>query len=894
MVPTAGMDGAYESARARLKAQSKREPGAGPGATRPGATRPGSLLSGGTKPKASSDGRGRATTVEVVQAADVNIVDAQGRMTRVLLHDATGCRDLSSATVADLHNADLTALAPGDLDACPNLVSLDLSFNQLVDIDGDALAPLTNLRALIVYNNRVASVKAVARVGQSLQTLQCQNNAITSLDGVEHLRRLTNLNASGNPLGDCKLIGRCTTLTRLDISRCGLEKLEGFATLHALEELNISGNALTEVSSVAKCAKLQELDASHNALPPSALRDLKALKRLDVLNLEGNALDHLNSMPRMEELTELNCAKNPLRTLPDDFPAKCPELQILDLGECQLAGDVPGVVKSLVGLDGLTELRLKFNPCAGGGSGGWRRRSSGAATAGASTAASVPAASRPAAPTRPPGSAPTAAGRRIRTAGTAGTTVATMSARPPAPPPRARARGGESPGGESPGGDVWTPAADPWRGLDRAAAAAATLGYRREVIRALPRCLYLDDVAVGDAERGGEEEEGGAGPRTRLDVPDVTDVTDGDDGDERDENDVDALLKRRPQSARRPKAADMSAKAATADGHYEDVAVKFIKEMEDYKTKMSGLIGKIRDGLKETRQEAAAALRSDGTLEAEPDAVPSGRLPSAPIVGSVPMKKVGVLDSDKVGREAEACESALRRGAEPPAAAVTKASPSPGKRPASARAKLVEARDATRAALEQFDALFSERLFLDDVDGVGSPEGDEGSQRTPEECRRWIVRPPSARGGRPRSARGAGGIAEKVAAAVAAVDAQIAAEERDRERAASEEEGTRATALAGTSKARPRSGGGNGGKGGAGLGDDKDRRRLRPPPGGKAAGGSTGTLREVPEKTRASSAPVAASRRPPSSGRLSTSGGTGGRGVPRATFRKPPASGERR
>ena len=289
----------------------------------------------------------------------------------MLLHDATGCRDLSSATVADLHNADLTALAPGDLDACPNLVSLDLSFNQLVDIDGDALAPLTNLRALIVYNNRVASMKAVARVGQSLQTLQCQNNAITSLDGVEHLRRLANLNASGNPLGDCKLIGRCTTLTRLDISRCGLEKLEGFATLHALEELNVSGNALTEVSSVAKCAKLQELDVSHNALPPSALRDLKALKRLDVLNLEGNALDHLNSMPRMEELTELNCAKNPLRTLPDDFPAKCPELQILDLGECQLAGDVAGVVKSLVGLDGLTELRLKFNPCAGGGSGGW-------------------------------------------------------------------------------------------------------------------------------------------------------------------------------------------------------------------------------------------------------------------------------------------------------------------------------------------------------------------------------------------------------------------------------------------------------------------------------------------------------------------------------------------
>ena len=354
------MVSAYESAKAKLKARPKRE---GASSVGPGAARPGPPIGGKTKASSTSDAPRKATAIEVVQAVeDVNEEINEGRVTRALLRDATGCENLASATVADLHNADVAAIEPGDLDATPNLVSLDLSFNQLVDIDGAALAPLTNLRALILYNNRIASLKGVARLGQSLQTLQCQSNSLTSLAGVEHLRKLTSLNVTGNPLGDCKLVGRCTSLVRLDVSRCGLRKLEGFATLHALEELNAGGNALTEISSIAKCAKLQELDVSYNHLTSTALKDLKALGRLDVLNLEGNALTDLDSMPRMEELTELNVARNALRRLPDTFAGKCPELQILDLGECALEGDVGTVASALAGLAGLTELTLRFNP----------------------------------------------------------------------------------------------------------------------------------------------------------------------------------------------------------------------------------------------------------------------------------------------------------------------------------------------------------------------------------------------------------------------------------------------------------------------------------------------------------------------------------------------------
>ena len=434
-----------------------------------------------------------------------------------------------------------------------------------------------------------------------------------------------------------------------------------------------------------------------------------------------------------------------------------------------------------------------------------------------------------------------------------------------------------------------TTASDPWPGLDPTAAAAATLGYRREVICVLPGCLYLDDTAVGDAERGDEEAARRREVESKFGLKSVSVSDDGAiqvmdaNGDEDDEDDVAVIVKKapaRPQSARRPKAADMSAKTANGGG---DVAAVFIKEMEEYKSKMSGLIGKIRDGLKETRQEAAAALRSDGTLEAHPRAVPSGRLPSAPVMGDV-KKTFKKFDSDEARRETEAAKRALQRskndadGTRNIGTPVGDA-PSPSvmtKRPASARAKLVEAQDAAKAALARFDSLFSEPFTLDDelteetLDGTGAPELGKGGIL--DGIHRGVG---STRGGRPRSARSSA----LVAAAVAAVDAEMDADESNERRIALETEGTRATVMVGTSKrGNPRGDAGRGGEMRV-----SDRRTLRP--AGFANGTlGTGPLGKVLEKTRVSMT----SRRPVSSGGSSSSSAGGGRGVPRATFRKPP------
>jgi hypothetical protein len=75
------------------------------------------------------------------------------------------------------------------------------------------------------------------------------------------------------------------------------------------------------------------------------------------------------------------------------------------------------------------------------------------------------------------------------------------------------ARGGKHGGGDGKGsatttrGDVeggWDAGTPAWPGMAPQEAVTATLRYRREVIRSLPSVLYVDDIAVGDAERGPE------------------------------------------------------------------------------------------------------------------------------------------------------------------------------------------------------------------------------------------------------------------------------------------------------------------------------------------------------------------------------------------------------
>ena len=64
--------------------------------------------------------------------------------------------------------------------------------------------------------------------------------------------------------------------------------------------------------------------------------------------------------------------------------------------------------------------------------------------------------------------------------------------------------GGNDAPGDAAAGAGWDAGCPAWSGLTLHEATAAALRYRRDVVRALPSVLYVDDIAVGDAERGPE------------------------------------------------------------------------------------------------------------------------------------------------------------------------------------------------------------------------------------------------------------------------------------------------------------------------------------------------------------------------------------------------------
>jgi hypothetical protein len=651
-----------------------------------------------------------------------------GVVTLGLLREAAGAAGAgpSDAVELDLHNRGITTLARGALGRCgATLADLDLSFNAVSVVEG--LEPLVALRHLRVYDNRVTDLRGLRAVGATLRSLRAQNNALASLEGIETLRALTLLRVDGNPLGThqgTRLVGRCTALTRLDISRCGLTKLEGFATLHRLSTLAAAGNRLRSLEPLAKCVSLTELDVADNRLDDDALRHLAPLRRLDALVLDGNPIRNPAKIPTLPELVELSLARCGFATLGPRgaLAAAAPSLETLDASENAVRDVRADVGAALEGIERLSEIRLARNPCAGESE---------------------------------------------------------------------ERRPDES-------------------------SEAATLRYRRAVVAAVPSVLYVDDIAVGDAERVvdvapeeairrrdvaarlgamGVDARGGGGaatrPRTpasfgflgvRVDVEDDVDddgfafveEDEDDDDDEWGETETEAtksglatkagLATKSTRALARPRSAVVAAEASRRfPGPEEDAATaaeRFAARVEAYKTEMTATLARLRLGLASDPREAAARLKADGSFRAEGDAVPSRRLPAEPAVETFPPRAGPGGNESRLRTEAEAARRARDRNASgtgfpgipgiPGTGFSGHGDEAPGAR---AAALAAEASARARAALDQFARAFP------GTDGYGSSPASR----------------PTTAPRRPSTA------AARVAAAMAAAEAAAADSDDDRD-----------------------------------------------------------------------------------------------------------------
>lgn len=222
-----------------------------------------------------------------------------------VMADVTGCRrqdiDTFNCTSANITSFPTRAEIPY------GTISLDLSYNSLINVPHVNMSSPKTLLHLNLSRNLIASVRLDAfRDLTSLLTLDLSYNQLQgSALIVEEFRlemtdfhRLRELNLRGNPLG---LVERLTFtnfgyeyLEVLDLSYCGIATLEHLAlsNLMRLKTLDLSHNNLEtfDTAAIFGLTRLESLDLSYNKLIVVRDMHLTMTSSLHVINLDNNRI----------------------------------------------------------------------------------------------------------------------------------------------------------------------------------------------------------------------------------------------------------------------------------------------------------------------------------------------------------------------------------------------------------------------------------------------------------------------------------------------------------------------------------------------------------------------------------------------------------------------------
>ncbi|KAI5055562.1 hypothetical protein GOP47_0029083 [Adiantum capillus-veneris] len=212
-----------------------------------------------------------------------------------------GANNQNSNTKMDLSNRLLSSLPTSLGHNFTNLISLDLSKNQLKELP--------------------CSIGDLDR----LEVLDLQSNQLSSLpDAIGFLENLRYLNVSGNMLVNLpESIGGCRNIVELNV---GFNQLQRLPTrigldLQSLKNLCVHSNRLTCLpTSICELKHLKFLDLHFNNIQslPSSLGNMSALEKL---NISNNFSDFGGSLPDsladLVLLVELDMSFNQLRALPD-------------------------------------------------------------------------------------------------------------------------------------------------------------------------------------------------------------------------------------------------------------------------------------------------------------------------------------------------------------------------------------------------------------------------------------------------------------------------------------------------------------------------------------------------------------------------------------------------
>src|SRR5690625_1984732 len=238
-----------------------------------------------------------------------------------------------------------------------NLQVLDAAGYEIKSLEG--IDALENLRNLNLEDNFVESVSPLGDLTK-LRILNLRNNEITSLEEIDFedilflhiqdlsLRHNVKRDNEGNAtrLSDISLLGQMVSLRKLELRDNHIEDLAPISNLRNLRKLDIRENRFETIKPLETLTKLEELNLRDNHIESlEPLRYLSHLTYLNIHSVEGiTSLDPISELVNLETLIMRNVS------IEDDgeFLKKLTKLQRFNAIDAEFETINPNIIESLL------------------------------------------------------------------------------------------------------------------------------------------------------------------------------------------------------------------------------------------------------------------------------------------------------------------------------------------------------------------------------------------------------------------------------------------------------------------------------------------------------------------------------------------------------------------
>lgn len=158
-------------------------------------------------------------------------------------------------------------------------------------VSGAADIPDTNLRVCLAEAAGLPSSGIPTEADLAgLTSVDCSDDGVSDLTGVEHLTSTTALNLARNPLTGLEPLSGLTAVTSLDLSGTGLESVAALTGLTSLQTLAVTDNLLSDLSPLGGIDSLGTVQAIGQKLTMSDTPGGVSVSAPTVITVEGTTI----------------------------------------------------------------------------------------------------------------------------------------------------------------------------------------------------------------------------------------------------------------------------------------------------------------------------------------------------------------------------------------------------------------------------------------------------------------------------------------------------------------------------------------------------------------------------------------------------------------------------